>query len=51
MGFLSPDLPKIDPVRWREIARSERIRPMARHLAERGFGTPGAVHYLQVLRI
>jgi hypothetical protein len=51
MGFLRPDLPKIDLVRSREITHSERIRPMARHLAERGFGTPGAVHYLQVVRI
>ena len=51
MGLLSPDLPDIDMPQWRQGTRSERIRPMARHLAERGFGTPDAIHYFHVVKI
>lgn len=51
MGFLTPDLPTIDIARWRPATRSERIRPLAQHLAERGFGTPDAMRYFHVVRI
>ena len=51
MGFLRPDLPKIDMAQWRQSDRSERIRLVIRHFAECGFGTSGAVHGLQVGRI
>jgi transmembrane protein DUF3556 len=40
MGFLKPDLPQIDMAEWSKGARREKIRPMARHWAEAGFGTP-----------
>jgi Transmembrane protein of unknown function (DUF3556) len=51
MGFLRADLPQIDVAQWRQGTRSERIRPMARHLAERGFGTPDAIHHFHVVKI
>jgi hypothetical protein len=51
MGFLSADMPKIDVVEWRKGTRSERIRPMARHWAEVGFGTPVVLHCFYVLKI
>ncbi|MEV6138086.1 DUF3556 domain-containing protein [Nocardia sp. NPDC051990] len=44
MGFLEPDLPVVDMAEWSKGTRSERIRPMARHWAEVGFGTPVALH-------
>lgn len=40
MGFLRPNLPVVDVAEWREGTRAERIVPMARHIAENGFGTP-----------
>jgi len=51
MGFLRPDLPKIDVVQWRQLPLGGRIRPVAWHLAERGFGTPAAIQCGQVVRI
>ncbi|MFV8048024.1 DUF3556 domain-containing protein [Mycobacterium sp. 48b] len=40
MGFLQPNLPVVDIAEWRTGTRAERIVPMARHIAENGFGTP-----------
>ena len=51
VGFLKPDLPQVDIAEWRSGTRSERIRPMARHLAERGFGTPDAIQLFYVVKI
>ena len=51
MGFFEPDLPQLDVAEWRKGTLSERIRPMARHLAERGFGTPDVIHVFYVLKI
>jgi hypothetical protein len=51
MGFLSPDLPKIDVAEWCKGTRSERIKPMARHWAEVGFGTPVALHLFYLVKI
>lgn len=51
MGFLRPDLPSIEMAQWRQAPRDRRIRLMAQHFAERGLGTPGAVHCLHVVRI
>ena len=44
MGFLKPDLPVVEMAEWSKGTRSEKIRPMARHWAEVGFGTPVALH-------
>jgi Transmembrane protein of unknown function (DUF3556) len=51
MGFLKPDLPVLDIAEWSKGTRSERIRPMARHWAEVGFGTPVALHLFYVVKI
>lgn len=51
MGFLKPDMPVVDMAEWLKGSRSERIRPMARHWAEVGFGTPVALHLFYVVKI
>ncbi|OBA82021.1 hypothetical protein A9W99_12350 [Mycobacterium sp. 1164966.3] len=51
MGFLKPDLPQVDIAEWSRGTRSEKIRPMARHWAEVGFGTPVALHLFYVVKI
>ncbi|MGV9543516.1 DUF3556 domain-containing protein [Nocardia beijingensis] len=51
MGFLEPDLPVVDMAEWSKGTRAERIRPMARHWAEVGFGTPVALHLFYVGKI
>ncbi|MET0705088.1 MAG: DUF3556 domain-containing protein [Mycobacterium sp.] len=51
MGFLKPDLPVVDYAAWSQGGRSERIRPLARHWAEVGFGTPIALHLFYVVKI
>ena len=51
MGFLKPDLPLVDFTEWSRGTRAEKIRPMARHWAEVGFGTPVALHLFYVVKI
>src|ERR1700761_4068804 len=51
MGFLKPQLPEIDIAEWSKGTRSEKIRPMARHWAEVGFGTPVIMHLFYVVKI
>lgn len=51
MGFLKPDLPQVDMAEWSTGTRSEKIRPMARHWAEVGFGTPVVLHLFYVVKI
>ena len=51
MGFLKPDLPVVDFAEWSKGTRAEKIRPMARHWAEVGFGTPVVMHLFYVFKI
>ena len=51
MGFLKPDLPVVDFAEWSKGTRAEKLRPMARHWAEVGFGTPVALHLFYVVEI
>jgi len=51
MGFLQPDMPVVDFAEWSKGSRSEKIRPMARHWAEVGFGTPVVLHLFYVVKI
>lgn len=51
MGFLKQEVPVLDFEQWSKGTRSERIRPMARHWAEVGFGTPVALHLFYVAKI
>jgi hypothetical protein len=51
MGFLKQDTPVIDFETWSKGTRAEKIKPMARHWAEVGFGTPVALHLFYVVKI
>src|ERR1700730_3619631 len=51
MGFLKPELPELDLEEWSKGSRSEKIRPMAKHWAEVGFGTPVVLHLFYVGKI
>lgn len=51
MGFLRPDAPALDIAEWSKGSRAEKIRPMARHWAEVGFGTPVVLHLFYVGKI
>jgi hypothetical protein len=51
MGFIRPNLPVVDMAEWSGAARAERIVPMARHIAENGFGTPLVMHLIYGVKI
>jgi hypothetical protein len=51
MGFVQPNLPVVDVVEWSKRPRAERIVPMARHIAENGFGTPLVMHLMYGVKI
>ena len=50
MGFIQPNLPVVD-AEWSKGTRAERIVPMARHIAENGFGTPLIMHVMYAVKI
>ncbi|MCX0275431.1 DUF3556 domain-containing protein [Nocardia zapadnayensis] len=50
-GILRPSLPVVDFDEWSRGTRAEKLRPMARHWAEVGFGTPVPLHLLYVVKI
>lgn len=51
MGFLKPNMPRIDVAEWQTRPRSERIKPMARHIAENGMGNPDVFFLLYTVKI
>lgn len=51
MGFLKPNMPRIDVAEWSALGRSERIKPMARHIAENGMGNPDVFFVLYAVKI
>lgn len=51
MGFLQPNLPVVDHEVWDHQPRQERMRPMARHFAEHGFGSPDVVVLFYLLKM
>jgi hypothetical protein len=51
MGFLKQETPQIDFEQWSKGTRAEKIKPMARHWAEVGFGTPVLLHLFYVVKI
>lgn len=51
MGFLQPNLPVVDHEVWDHQSRQERIRPMARHFAEHGFGSPDVVVLVYLVKM
>ncbi|MEI7517477.1 MAG: DUF3556 domain-containing protein [Mycobacteriaceae bacterium] len=51
MGFLKQEVPVVDFEQWSRGTRAEKIKPMARHWAEVGFGTPVVLHLFYVAKI
>ena len=51
MGFMSPELPDVDPDTWSTRPRATRLQIVTRHWAEHGFGTPYAVYLLYLIKI
>ncbi len=51
MGFLKPNMPRVDVAEWLTESRSERIKPMARHIAENGMGNPDVFYVLYAVKI
>ena len=51
MGFLEPNLPVVDHDEWDHQSRQDRIRPMARHFAEHGFGSPDVVVLMYLVKM
>ncbi|WP_273733773.1 DUF3556 domain-containing protein [Mycolicibacterium septicum] len=51
MGFFRPNLPVVDIAEWSKGSRAERIVPMARHIAENGFGTPLVMPLMYAVKI
>ncbi|GAA2071308.1 DUF3556 domain-containing protein [Williamsia deligens] len=51
MGFITQDTPDVDFERWSRGTRAEKLRPMAVHWAEVGFGTPVVLHLFYVAKI
>lgn len=50
-NILRPELPVVDIAEWSKGTRAEKIRPMARHWVEVGFGTPVVLHLCYVGKI
>jgi len=50
MGLMQPTLPDVDPARWPQLGRRERIRELAPFWVDHGFGTQRVVHLLYVVK-
>jgi len=51
MGFLKADSPAIEYQSWRSGSRSERLKPLVRHIAERGMGNPDVLYVVYAVKI
>lgn len=51
MGFLKPTMPRVDVTHWRTLGQSDRIKLMARHIAEHGMGNPEVFYLLYAIKI
>jgi Transmembrane protein of unknown function (DUF3556) len=51
MGFLTGDLPSVDPETFLERPFFERIRITSTHWVEHGFGTPKIVHLIYIVKL
>ena len=51
MGFTQPDLPKVDPGTFMQQPLMHRMKVLALHWVERGFGTPRMVHVIYILKL
>jgi hypothetical protein len=50
MGLIKPTLPDLDLAQWRSRPHLQRIKPLAQHWVDHGFGTPYAIHLLYVVK-
>ena len=51
MGFTKPDLPKVDPGTFMQQLLMHRMKVLALHWVERGFGTPRMVHVIYIAKL
>lgn len=51
MSLLSPNLPDFDLREWRQRPYRERLRAMAVHWTENGFGTPTPMYFVYILKM
>ena len=51
MGFMTGDLPPVDPETFADRPLFERIRILSTHWVEYGFGTPKMVHVIYVVKL
>jgi hypothetical protein len=51
MGFTKPDLPQVDPETFLREPLMERMRVLALHWVEHGFGSPRMVHTVYILKL
>jgi hypothetical protein len=51
VGLLDPNLPDIDLETWRRKTYRDRLRPLAQHWVENGFGTPAPMYLVYVLKL
>jgi hypothetical protein len=51
MGFITPELPDVDPDIWPTLPAASRLQVVTRHWVEHGFGTPSAIYLLYVIKM
>ena len=51
MGFTKPDLPAVDPDTFMQQPLMDRMKVLALHWAENGFGTPRMVHTIYIAKL
>lgn len=51
MGFIAPSPPPFDVEEWKRKPHLERIKPLAQDWAVNGFGTPGSVYLLYIVKL
>lgn len=50
MGFKTPDMPPVDPAKFESMPVMERMRMLAVHWTEYGFGGPKQMHMLYLIK-
>ena len=51
MGFTKPDLPPVDPDTFMRQPLMDRMKVLAQHWVEHGFGTPRMVHAIYIAKL
>lgn len=50
MAFLQADIPPVDPAKFESIPTMERMKLLAQHWVEYGFGAPKIMHSLYLVK-